>query len=115
MPRADRDCECLEAGPLPGARASSYLGIDAGEQRFAEVEIEECTRCRREWLHYEVGGGDSAMTARWFRGVLSKEMAERVTAATALEVLGSLEWYFQGGARFGSGGERTSGRPDTSG
>jgi hypothetical protein len=111
MTGAERECACLRAGPLPGARATRYLGIDPAGGRFAEVEIEECTNCRRPWLHYEIGGEDPG-TARWFRGVLPRRLAERVTAATALEVLGSLEWYLQGGAWFGTPGERACGPPD---
>lgn len=115
MVRPVRECECLRTGPLPDSRACSYLGIDPQEGRFAEVEIEECTLCRRRWLHYEIGGGNSAAIGRWFRGVLPVRMAERVTAATALAMLEGLEWYLQGGAWFGTPGERASGPPDTRG
>jgi hypothetical protein len=40
---------------------------------------------------------------RWFRGVITPEIAASVTLATAKEVLEGLDWYFRGGSAFGGG------------
>jgi hypothetical protein len=45
---------------------------------------------------------------RWFRGVITPEIAASVNPATAKEVLDGLDWYFRGGGAFGGKVLRTS-------
>ena len=104
-----RRCECMSSGPQRDARAATFLGLDHTGGRFAEVEIEECTLCRRRWLHYALEYDDRPGSARWFRGLLPEEAGERVTPEAAASILGALEWYFAGGEFIGPGVRRLKG------
>ena len=105
-------CSCLRSGPARDACASTYLGIDPAGGRFAEVEIEECTLCRRQWLHYEVDDAARPGEGRWYRGLIPAGEADRLTAESAASFLGRLDWYLAGGPRFGPGVRRLKGRPE---
>jgi hypothetical protein len=105
----DRACECLRSGPLSEARAVSYLGLDHTGGRFAEVDIEECTYCRRKWLHYEIHFDDALNPVRWFRGLINAGQAERVTPETTVAILEGLEWYLLGGESTGPESRRSRG------
>ena len=65
------------------------------------MEIEECTYCRRRWLHYELEYEDLPGSSRWFRGLIPKDGPDRFAPETAVDFLGALEWYFAGGTFFG--------------
>lgn len=102
-------CACMRSGPLRDARAATFLGLDHAGGRFAEIEIEECTYCRRRWLHYELEYDGLPGSARWFRGPLPDSSEERVTPEAAVTVLQNLDWYFAGGEYFGPGIRRMKG------
>lgn len=106
------DCPCLGSGPARDSRAATYLGIDHTGGRFAEVEIEECTFCRRRWLHYELEFDDVPRSARWFRGLIPRDQAARLTPETAVSFLAALDWYLAGGEYFGPGVRRLQGAPE---
>ena len=108
---AQKSCECLTSGPLRDARATTYLGLDHTRGRFAEVEIEECTYCRRRWLHYELEYEDLPGSSRWFRGLMPEDGPDRVAPEVAAALLEALEWYFAGGEFFGPRVMRLKGPP----
>jgi hypothetical protein len=106
------DCGCLRAGPARDSTAATYLGIDHARSRFAEVEIEECTHCRRRWLHYSLERDGVPLSGRWYRGLLDGSLPHEVTADSAVALLGGMTWYFAGGPWYGPGIRRLSGPPE---
>lgn len=106
------DCPCLGSGPARDSRAATYLGIDHTKGRFAEVEIEECTFCRRRWLHYELEYDGVPRSARWYRGLIAKGQTGRITPETAVSFLAGLDWYLAGGEHFGPGIRKMKGAPE---
>lgn len=107
-----QECECLRSGPLAGSKATTYLGIDPTDGRFAEVEIEECTFCRRTWLHYQIEIGGDPQVIRSFRGLVDRSLLTRITPETAVEVLESLPWRLRAGGPLGPEGIRETGPVD---
>lgn len=82
------------------------LGVDEAGGRYADVAIERCKRCGREWLtyHYEIEAFPHS--GRWYRGVVTPEQEARITPANALAVLAELPWHLYGGSDFGTTGQR---------
>lgn len=82
------------------------LGVDEAGGRYADVAIERCKRCGREWLtyHYEIEAFPSS--GRWYRGLVTPEQEARATPANALAVLAELPWHLYGGSYFGTPGQR---------
>jgi len=87
------------------------IGIDETNGRFGEVSIRTCRQCSARWLHYAVEYEGFTRSARWFRGLLTPELQQRVTAANAVAVLAGLPWYLFGGSYFESTGSTGSGPP----
>lgn len=99
-------CICMEP-PFHHTNFDSHsVGIDETNGRFADVSMERCKQCGRRWLRYFVEYEAFSRSGRWYRGLMADEMAERVTPATAVSILESLEWRFCGGSYFNSSGHR---------
>ncbi len=99
-------CICMEP-PFHHTNFDSLsMGIDETNGRFAEVSIETCKQCGRRWLRYFVEYEAFSRSGRWYRGLITDEMAERVTPATAVSILQNLETRFCGGSYFNSSGHR---------
>jgi hypothetical protein len=88
---------------------STDIGIDKTEGRFAEVRIKTCKKCAQKWLHYFFEIEGQTGSGRWYRGAISNESAEAMTAEHAAGFLEGLESYFVGGSYFGSLGTKGSG------
>ena len=88
---------------------STEIGVDKTNGRFGEVSIETCKRCNRKWLRYFVEYEEFSKSGRWYRGLISEEVASTVTPQSAVEVLGNLDWHFSGGSYFETTGRRSSG------
>ena len=84
---------------------NSFVGVD---RDFGEVTVAHCKRCGRFWLHYLVEYEYLTAAGRWFRGVITPEIAASVKPETAQEVLEGLDWYFRGGSAFGGQVLKTS-------
>lgn len=99
----------------PAARhdlfASSVVGIDHTNGRYADVSLERCVRCAAVWLRYLVESEGRSHAGRWFRGLLTEALAATVTPTTAVALPESLPWHFYGGSYFQALGERTAARP----
>ena len=104
-------CRCLR----PPFDARDYdsvpVGVDETRGRFGEVSLETCRACGNLWLRYFVEYEDVSGSGRWYRGLVSREVADGVTPENAVEILQRLEWRFAGGSWFGptATGSRSSG------
>jgi hypothetical protein len=103
------DCHCMMPPFDRRDFASRPVGVDETAGRFAEVSIETCPACGRHWLHYLVEYEGISRSGRWYRGLISEEVARTVRPEIALEVLQDLAWRFAGGSYFASAGFKTTG------
>ncbi len=85
------------------------IGIDDSNGRFGEVAIETCKSCGSRWLRYFVEYEHIPRSGRWYRGLISAQIAGVVTPANAVEVLRELPWRYAGGSHFDSTGFRSTG------
>jgi hypothetical protein len=88
-------CSCLAGAFDPKNFESANLGADS---RGATAAVLKCRACGRRWLRY-FHRDDSD---RWWMGVISSEVASKISAETASKELSRLEWYYRGGAYYGS-------------
>jgi hypothetical protein len=88
-------CDCLQ-GVLPHTQFESrFLGTD---ELFAEVSIDHCKGCGRDWLHYLLEFEGVSRSGRWFRGEVGPETV--VTPQAAAAVFAGMKGYFAGGSRY---------------
>jgi hypothetical protein len=106
----DNDCICMKPPFHHADFDSTEIGVDKTHGRFGQVSIETCKRCQRKWLHYLVEYEAFSRSGRWYRGLLSDELAKSVTPETAVEILEDQDWYFYGGSYFQTQGRMGSGR-----
>jgi len=85
------------------------VGVDTAKGRYGEVAIETCHHCGSLWLTYFVEYEAFSGSARWYRGLISPEVAETVTAENAVSILDGLDWHFAGGSYFDSTGRKGTG------
>lgn len=102
-------CECLNGCSSSLCAVVKYLGTDLRNGRFGDVELQQCQRCGRLWLHYHVEYEAYSKSGRWCHGLIDAETAEQVTAENAVATLARLEWYFFGGSYFEAVNLRGSG------
>jgi hypothetical protein len=88
------------------------LGVDESGGRFADVAIDRCRECGREWLHYAYEIEAFSGSGRWYRGVVTPAQAAAATPATALAILAALPWHLYGGSYYGTAGLRSDVRLD---
>jgi hypothetical protein len=104
------DCICMKPPFHYADFDSMEIGVDETNGRFGEVSIKSCRRCKRKWLHYHIEYQAFSESGRWYRGLLSDEVAKSVTPATAVGILEDLDWHFYGGSYFKTKGRKGSGQ-----
>jgi hypothetical protein len=103
---AAAECRCLTP-PLDYRDYDPHdIGVDEARGRFAEVRIDRCRTCGREWLHYAYEIEGFSGSGRWYRGLVTPEQVGRATPQTALGMLAELPWHLYGGSYFGTTGRR---------
>jgi len=98
------NCSCLEGDSYYQKFEEKALGSDSD---YGKASILRCKRCGRYWLRYLMEYEYLTAAGRWFRGLVTPEIAASATAANAKNILESLEWYFRGGSAFGGKVTRT--------
>jgi hypothetical protein len=83
------------------------VGVDNGKGRFADVTVDRCKHCGRQWLNYHYELEAFANSGRWYRGVVTSAQAERATAAGALGILAALPWHLYGGSYYDTSGKHS--------
>jgi len=96
--QSSHECRCLEGNRYYENFEDWFLGEDA---QFGQVTISQCKQGGRLWLDYLMEYEHRTAEGRWFRGLITPEIAAFVTPATAQKVLEGLDWYFLGGSAFG--------------
>ncbi|HEY6249232.1 MAG TPA: hypothetical protein VI685_04690 [Candidatus Angelobacter sp.] len=91
------ECPCLEGDVYYENFESNGLGLDSN---YGEVTIFRCRRCGCFWLNYLMEYEHLTAAGRWFRGLITPEVANSLKANDAQQVLEGLEWYFRGGSAF---------------
>ena len=83
--------------------------IDETKSRFGEVRDEIRKKRKRKWLGAFVESEDFTESGRWYRGLVSDEVANSVMPGTAVGTLKSLGWYFMGGSYCRTTGPKSPG------
>ncbi len=102
------ECKCMEPKNR-GGFDSVLIGIDETHGRFGEVSIQTCNRCGNKWLYYFVEYEAFSESGRWYRGLVTEDVARSVTPETAVTVLENLDWRISGGSYFRSTGRKGTG------
>ena len=92
------ECPCLQGETYHQKFESRPLGVDSD---YGEATIVRCKQCGRYWLRYLMEYEYLSRAGRWFRGLVTPEIAASADAESAKSILESLEWYFCGGSAFG--------------
>jgi hypothetical protein len=88
-------CDCLQ-GVVPHTQFErTFLGTD---DLYAEVSIDHCKECGRNWLHYLLEFESVGRSGRWYRGEVGPETA--VTHRNAAAVFAGMKGYFAGGTYY---------------
>jgi len=103
------DCRCMTPPFNYRDFEEAPVGCDETNGRYGDVAIETCRACGSLWLTYRVTYEGFSRSGRWYRGLVSAEVAAAATPETAVAVLEGLEWYFAGGSYFGSSGAKGAG------
>jgi len=103
------DCRCMTPPFNYQDFDSAQVGVDETNGRFGQVSIETCKVCGRKWLCYRVEYEAISKSGRWYRGLVSEEIAPTVRPETAVQILQSLEWRLAGGSYFESTGFKSAG------
>jgi len=100
-------CVCHDPQSQSAVYEEKFVGVE--RSHYGDVSLRTCTRCQGIWLHclleYEMHTG----AGRYYRGLISPEVATQVTPDSAVSVLESLEWCLYGGSWFGHSGRRSAG------
>jgi len=105
-------CRCARPPFLYTDYDSRPVGIDTTNGRYGEVTIETCRHCGALWLRYLVEYEAFSRSGRWYRGLVTEEIARSVTPETAVAILQSLPIRFAGGSYFDSTGFEDEGHID---
>lgn len=93
----EQECPCLQGETYYQNFEERSLAVDS---KFSEVTIWRCKRCGRYWLEYCVEYEHLTAAGRWFRGMITPEVAASTAAVSAKSILEGLDGYFRGGSAF---------------
>jgi len=83
-----------------------HIGTD---DRYGEVSVHTCKKCGSTWLHYYLVHEAYTESGRWYRGLITEDMAGVMKPETAVSILENLEWHFVGGSYYRSCGKKITG------
>lgn len=108
MAEPPTSCACLRGLLTAGQFDRTFLGTD---DLYAEVSIDQCKACGRNWLHYLLEFEQYTGSGRWYRGLIGPDVA--FSHRNAAAIFEQLPDYWAGGSRFGGKIHRRSGPIDT--
>ncbi len=73
----------------------TFLGTD---DVYAEVSVDHCKQCGRDWLYYHLEYESFTGSGRWYRGLIGPEVA--FSHRNAALVFAQLPEYWAGGSHF---------------
>jgi hypothetical protein len=104
------DCSCLDTGPRYSDRPDQRsLGRDETDGRSADVEVMQCGKCSRLWLHYQVEYEAFSRSGRWAVALIDEDTANGMKPEEAAGFIDEQDWYIFGGSHWGHSGKRGSG------
>lgn len=103
------ECGCLNpsAGSYTDFECVRDVGLDPTNNRYGEVRVDRCRSCGRLWLHYHVEYPAFSQSGRWYRGIVTPDVAAAVTPQGAVAILEALEFRLHGGSYFREAGRST--------
>ena len=63
---------------------------------YAEVSVDHCRTCGRNWLHYFLEFEGTSRSGRWYRGLIGPEVA--FSHRNAAQIFEQLPEYWAGGS-----------------
>ena len=96
------ECKCM----TPPLDYTDYESRSVGFHPYGEVRVERCRHCGRHWLEYKYQNEAYTGSGRWYRGIVSPEVAAVATVDSALDIIDALPWHLCGGSYFSSPGSR---------
>ncbi len=109
MEERPTSCACLRGEFRPETLERTFLGTD---DLYAEISVDRCTSCGRNWLHYLLEFESVPRSGRWYRGLIGPEVAFSHRNAGA--IFAQLGDYWAGGSHFDGAVHRRSGPIDVS-
>jgi hypothetical protein len=100
-------CACLEGSADYSRFDRTFLGTD---DLYAEVSVDHCKTCGRNWLHYLLEFEGTSGSGRWYRGLIGPDVA--FSHRNAASIFVQLDGYWAGGSHFGGKVHRRSGPID---
>ena len=95
-------CPCFEPGQtIFSDFERSYLGVDVGGGRYADVSLWRCRSCAQAWIHYLLEFEELTGAGRHFRGPIEERQVAQLSLSSAIELLEQLPEYLCGGSYFG--------------
>jgi hypothetical protein len=82
------------------------------DDRGAEISVEQCRQCGRNWLVYRLEGEPPGGAGRWYRGRIGPNIA--FSHRNAASIFGQLRDYWAGGSPFDGNARLQSGPIDVS-
>lgn len=93
--------------PFQAYEKVRFIGIDTTNGRFGEVNLWQCRKCGRYWLHYLVEYEAFTGSGRYFMGLITPLVADSLSPRGAVDYLNGLDWHLFGGSYFGKKGRST--------
>jgi len=100
-------CACLEGDAASSQYDRTFLGTD---DLYAEVSVDHCRTCGRNWLHYFLEFERTSRSGRWYRGLIGPEVA--FSHRNAAQIFEQLRNYWAGGSHYDGRVHRRSGPID---
>ena len=100
------DCGCYK-GKFASLTEYKQLGEDS---RYGEVSVHICQHCHQYWLFYLYEQESFSRSGQWYRGPISNQQAESLSAEEAVAILQELDWYYCGGSYYDGQIGKKSGR-----
>lgn len=100
-------CSCLRGEFRAEDLDRTFIGVD---DLGAEVSVEQCRTCGRNWLHYLLELEGVSHSGRWYRGLIGPDVA--FSHRNAPLIYAQLPEYWAGGSRFEGKVHRRSGPID---
>ena len=107
MTEPSDSCAC-RLGAVPDSLFDrTFLGTD---DLYAEVSVDHCRTCNRNWLYYFLEFEHTSRSGRWYRGLIGPEVA--FSHRNAAAIFAQMKEYWSGGSHFDGKIELQSGPLD---
>ena len=109
---AAQDCQCWDEQCQSVHFEIEPVSTTRNGPSVDRVELWTCNSCATRWLRLTVEDEANPAWSKWFRGLVPADAAPahaEISPEEALELLGSMNWHYYGGAYYRSSGDRSGG------